>query len=104
MLRSESSWHGRSVDHVITICHRQIAVGNRMKPSRITRQKTCCRQVSQTRRFALYSRTGVVLMRPLESSWHGERGSFLNIFRYEKSAGGPQKSLHELRGTDLLSK
>ncbi|KAF7832053.1 uncharacterized protein G2W53_014386 [Senna tora] len=28
-------------------------------------------QVSQTRRFALYLRTGVVLMLQLESSWHG---------------------------------
>ncbi|KAF7835514.1 uncharacterized protein G2W53_010373 [Senna tora] len=160
MPQLESSWHGRSVDHVSTCSGRQIAVGSQ-KPSRITRQKTCCAsesntsvrvvfanrsgfdapigvilaweergscltifqtinrgrisetftnyeakdplrksvdhvstyyddksrsdlgnlqelrgkrlvaQVSQTRRFALYSRTGVVLMLQLESSWHG---------------------------------
>ncbi|KAF7832085.1 uncharacterized protein G2W53_014418 [Senna tora] len=116
---------GRSMDHVLTYSGRQIAV----KPSRITRQKTCCTsesntsvrvvfanrsgfdapigvvlaweergsclniflitnhsqisetfsnyeaedvaQVSQTRRFALCSRTGVVLMLRLELSWHG---------------------------------
>ncbi|KAF7834975.1 uncharacterized protein G2W53_009834 [Senna tora] len=35
-----------------------------------SRQKTCCASES-TRRFQLYSRTGVVLMLRLESSWHG---------------------------------
>ncbi|KAF7834919.1 uncharacterized protein G2W53_009778 [Senna tora] len=119
----------KSVDHVLTYSERQIVVGSQ-KPSRITRQNTCCEsesntsvrvvfgnrsgfdapvgvvlawekrgschkifrttnrgrisenlhelrgkrlvaQVSQTRRFALYSRAGVVLMLQLESSWHG---------------------------------
>ncbi|KAF7832054.1 uncharacterized protein G2W53_014387 [Senna tora] len=81
----------KSADHVLTYFGLQIAVGSQ-KPSRITRQKTCCAnyksrsdlrnllelrgkrhvaQVSQTRRFALYLRTGVVLMLQLESSWHG---------------------------------
>ncbi|KAF7802597.1 uncharacterized protein G2W53_041708 [Senna tora] len=41
MLQLESSWHGRSVDHVLTYSKRPIAVGSQ-KPSRITRQKTCC--------------------------------------------------------------
>ncbi|KAF7812669.1 uncharacterized protein G2W53_033645 [Senna tora] len=47
MLRLESSWHGRSVDHVSTYSGRQIAVGSQ-KPSRITRQKTCCASESNT--------------------------------------------------------
>ncbi|KAF7820983.1 uncharacterized protein G2W53_026438 [Senna tora] len=39
MLQLESSWHGRSVDHVITYLGREITVGSQ-KPSRIMRQKT----------------------------------------------------------------
>ncbi|KAF7834977.1 uncharacterized protein G2W53_009836 [Senna tora] len=53
----------------LNIFRLQIAVGSQ-KPSQITRQKTCCASES-THRFALYSRTGVVLMLRLESSWHG---------------------------------
>ncbi|KAF7835105.1 uncharacterized protein G2W53_009964 [Senna tora] len=53
----ESSWHGRSVDHVLTYSGRLIAVVSQ-KPSRITRQKTCWASESNTW-FALYSRTGV---------------------------------------------
>ncbi|KAF7835152.1 uncharacterized protein G2W53_010011 [Senna tora] len=45
------------------------------------RGKRLVAQVSQTRRFALYSRTGVGLMLRLESFWHGGAGSCLNIFR-----------------------
>ncbi|KAF7834917.1 uncharacterized protein G2W53_009776 [Senna tora] len=41
MLQLESSWHGRSVNHVLTYSEQKIAVGSQ-KPSRITRQKTCC--------------------------------------------------------------
>ncbi|KAF7812702.1 uncharacterized protein G2W53_033678 [Senna tora] len=41
MLQLDSSWHGRSVDHLSTYSRRQIAVGSQ-KPSRITRQKTYC--------------------------------------------------------------
>ncbi|KAF7834730.1 uncharacterized protein G2W53_009589 [Senna tora] len=47
MLRFESSWHGRSVDHVLTYSGRKIAVGSQ-KPSRITRQKTRCASESNT--------------------------------------------------------
>ncbi|KAF7835078.1 uncharacterized protein G2W53_009937 [Senna tora] len=42
MLQLESSWHGRSVDHVLTYSGRQIAIGSH-KISRITRQNTCCK-------------------------------------------------------------
>ncbi|KAF7823867.1 uncharacterized protein G2W53_022011 [Senna tora] len=41
MPQLESSWHGRSMDHVLTYFRRHIAVVSQ-KPSRITRQKTCC--------------------------------------------------------------
>ncbi|KAF7802596.1 uncharacterized protein G2W53_041707 [Senna tora] len=64
MLQLELSWHGRSVDHVLTYFDQQIAVGSQ-KPSRITRQKTCC-AMSQARRFPLYLRTGVVSMLQLD--------------------------------------
>ncbi|KAF7814813.1 uncharacterized protein G2W53_028782 [Senna tora] len=47
MLQLELSWHGRSVDHVLTYFGRQIAVGSQ-KPSRIMRQKTCCASDSNT--------------------------------------------------------
>ncbi|KAF7835081.1 uncharacterized protein G2W53_009940 [Senna tora] len=58
MLPLESSWHGRSVDHVLTYFGREIAAGSQ-KPSRITRQNTCC----------------AIVM-----AWE-ERGSCLIIFR-----------------------
>ncbi|KAF7835099.1 uncharacterized protein G2W53_009958 [Senna tora] len=162
MLRLESSWHGRSVDHVLTYSGRQIAVGSQ-KPSRITRQKTGCAsesntsvrvvftngsgfdapigivlaweergsclnifrttncsrisetftnyeakdslrknhhelrgkrlvaQVSQTRRFALYSRTGVVLMLRLESSWHGRSVDHVSTYAGRQITVGSQK-------------
>ncbi|KAF7834935.1 uncharacterized protein G2W53_009794 [Senna tora] len=88
MLRLESSWHGRSVDHVLTYSELQIAVGSQ-KPSRITTQKTCC--ASQTRRFALYSRTGVVLMPRLESSWHGRSVDHVPTYSGRQIAVGSQK-------------
>ncbi|KAF7834913.1 uncharacterized protein G2W53_009772 [Senna tora] len=47
MLQLESSRHGRSVNRVLTYSKRQIAVGSK-KPSRITRQKTCCASESNT--------------------------------------------------------
>ncbi|KAF7821060.1 uncharacterized protein G2W53_026515 [Senna tora] len=111
MLQLESSWHGRSVDHVLTYFGRQIESGfdaliglvmaweerrsclnlfqtkNRGRISETfmnyeakhllrknlheLRGKTLVPQVSETRRFALYLRTGVVLMLQFESSWHG---------------------------------
>ncbi|KAF7839216.1 uncharacterized protein G2W53_007698 [Senna tora] len=41
MFQLELSWHGRSVDHALKDSRRQIAVRSQ-KPSRITRQNTCC--------------------------------------------------------------
>ncbi|KAF7812694.1 uncharacterized protein G2W53_033670 [Senna tora] len=121
MLRFESSWHWRSVDHVSTYSGSQIAVGSR-KPSRIKRQKARCArawimsqhipddksrsdlrnlhdlrgkrlvaQVSPTRRFALYLRTGVVLMLQLESSWHGSSVDHVSTYSGRQIAVGFQK-------------
>ncbi|KAF7834954.1 uncharacterized protein G2W53_009813 [Senna tora] len=121
MLRLESSWHGRSVDRVLTYSGRQIAVGSQ-KPSRITRQKTCCArawivskhipdeksrsnlrnlhelrgkrlvaQMSQTRRFELYSRTGVVLILRFESSWHGRSVDRVLTYSGRQIAFGSKK-------------
>ncbi|KAF7835159.1 uncharacterized protein G2W53_010018 [Senna tora] len=80
MLQLESSWHGRSVDHVLTYSVRQIAVGSQ-KPSRITRQKTRCASVSNmsvhvvlANRSCFNDPIGVVL------AWE-ERGSCLDMFR-----------------------
>ncbi|KAF7839187.1 uncharacterized protein G2W53_007669 [Senna tora] len=79
ILQLESSWHGRRLDHVLTYSDRQLAVGY-LKPSRITRQKTCCLRESNTSVRDVFTNqsgfdapTGVVL------AWE-ERGSCLNIF------------------------
>ncbi|KAF7835000.1 uncharacterized protein G2W53_009859 [Senna tora] len=111
MLRLESSWHGRTVDHVLTYSGRHTAVGSQ-KHSRISRQKTCCAsesitsvrvvfvngsgkrhdpQMSQTRRFALYSRTIVVLMLRLESSWLGRSMDHVLTYSGRQIAVGYQK-------------
>ncbi|KAF7835139.1 uncharacterized protein G2W53_009998 [Senna tora] len=113
MLRLESSWHGRIVDHVLTYSKRQIAVGSQ-KPSRIMRQKTCCASESNrsvpvvfANRSGFDAPIGVVL------AWE-ERRSCLNIFRttnhgrisetftnYE-AKDLLRKNLHELRGKRLV--
>ncbi|KAF7835103.1 uncharacterized protein G2W53_009962 [Senna tora] len=79
----------KSVDHVLTYFGRQIAVGSQ-KPSRITRQRLVA-QVSQTRRFALYSRTGVVLILRLESSWHGRSVDHVLTYSGRQIVVGSQK-------------
>ncbi|KAF7812673.1 uncharacterized protein G2W53_033649 [Senna tora] len=80
MLQRELSWHGRSVDHVSTYFGRQIAVRSQ-KPSRITRQKTCCASVSNTSvRFVFANRCGFDAPIGVVLAWE-ERGSCLNIFR-----------------------
>ncbi|KAF7834950.1 uncharacterized protein G2W53_009809 [Senna tora] len=80
MLRLESSWHGRSVDHVSTYSGRQIAVGS-SKPSRITSQKTRCASESNTSvRVVFASRSGFDAPIGVVLAWE-ERGSCLNIFR-----------------------
>ncbi|KAF7835001.1 uncharacterized protein G2W53_009860 [Senna tora] len=79
MLRLESSWHGRSVDHVLTYYGRQIAVVSQ-KPSRITRQKTCCASESNTSvRVVFANRSGFDPPIGVVLAWE-ERGSCLNIF------------------------
>ncbi|KAF7812652.1 uncharacterized protein G2W53_033628 [Senna tora] len=100
MLQLESSWHGRSLDHVSTYSGRQIAVGSH-KPSGITSEKTCCAS-EPTRRFALYSRTGVVLMLQLELSWHGRTGIMSQHIPDEKSRSD-LRNLHKLRGKTLVA-
>ncbi|KAF7802572.1 uncharacterized protein G2W53_041683 [Senna tora] len=80
LLQLESLWHGRSVDHVLTYSGRQIAVGSQ-KPSRITRQKTCCATESNTSvRVVFVNRTGFDAPIAVVLAWE-ERGSCLNIFR-----------------------
>ncbi|KAF7832018.1 uncharacterized protein G2W53_014351 [Senna tora] len=80
MLQLESSPHGRSVDHVLTYSGLQIAVGSQ-KPSRITRQKTCCANESNTSvRVVFANRSGFDAPIGVVLAWK-ERGSCLNIFR-----------------------
>ncbi|KAF7802543.1 uncharacterized protein G2W53_041654 [Senna tora] len=78
MLQLESSWHGRSVGHVITYSGRQIAVGSQ-KPSRIMRQKTCCASQSNTSvRVVFANRSGFDAPIAVVMAWQ-ESGSCLNI-------------------------
>ncbi|KAF7832079.1 uncharacterized protein G2W53_014412 [Senna tora] len=100
MLQLESSWHERSVDHVLTYSKRQIVVGSQ-KPSRITRQKTFA-QVGQTRRFALYLRTVVVLMLQFEASSNGRSVDHVLTYSGCKSRSD-LRNLHELRGKRLVA-
>ncbi|KAF7820783.1 uncharacterized protein G2W53_026238 [Senna tora] len=113
MLQFESSWHGRSVDHVLTYSRRKIAVLSQ-KPSRITRQKTCCASESNTSVRVVFANRcdfdapiGVVL------AWE-ERGSCLNIFQMRNCGRISEtftnyeakdllrRNLHELRGKRLV--
>ncbi|KAF7820970.1 uncharacterized protein G2W53_026425 [Senna tora] len=74
MLELESSWRGRSLDHVLIYSGREITVGSQ-KPSRITRQMTCCAFcVVFAKSSGIDARIGVVM------AWE-VRGSSLNIFR-----------------------
>ncbi|KAF7834930.1 uncharacterized protein G2W53_009789 [Senna tora] len=80
MLRLGSSWHGRSVDHVLRYSGRQIAVRSQ-KPSRITWQKTCCASKSNTSvRVVFANRSGFDAPIGVVLAWE-ERGSRPNIFR-----------------------
>ncbi|KAF7820778.1 uncharacterized protein G2W53_026233 [Senna tora] len=89
MLQLESSWHGRSVDHVLTI------PGDKswsdLRNLHELRGKTLVAQVSQTRRFALYLPTGVVLMLQLESSWHGRSVDHVSTYSGRQITVGSQK-------------
>ncbi|KAF7834907.1 uncharacterized protein G2W53_009766 [Senna tora] len=121
MFQLESSWHGRSVHHVLPYSGQEIAVRSKIR-SRITRQKTCCAralimsyhipddksgsdlrnlhelrgkrlvaQVSETRRFALYLRTGVDLKFQLEPPWHGRSVDHVLPYSRRQIAVGSQK-------------
>ncbi|KAF7802483.1 Transposon Ty3-I Gag-Pol polyprotein [Senna tora] len=80
MFQLESSCHRRSADHVLTYSGRQIAVGSQ-KPSRITRQKTCCASESNTSvRVVFVNRSGFDATIAVVLAWE-ERGSCLNMFR-----------------------
>ncbi|KAF7835135.1 uncharacterized protein G2W53_009994 [Senna tora] len=114
MLRLESSWHGRSVDHVLTYSGQKIAVGFQ-KPSRITRQKTCCASESNTSvRVVFAYRSGFDAPIGVVLAWE-ERGSCLKIFRTKNRGRISEtftnyeakdllrKNLHELRGKRLVA-
>ncbi|KAF7802486.1 uncharacterized protein G2W53_041597 [Senna tora] len=80
MLQLELSWHGRSVDHVLTYSGRQIPVESQ-KPSRIMRQKTFCASESNTSvRVVFAIRSGFDAPIGVVLAWE-HRGSCLNISR-----------------------
>ncbi|KAF7835015.1 uncharacterized protein G2W53_009874 [Senna tora] len=80
MLELESSRHRRSVDHVITYSGRQITIGSQ-KPSRITRQRTCCTSESNTLVCVVLANcSGFDVPIGVVKAWE-ERGSCLNLFR-----------------------
>ncbi|KAF7834992.1 uncharacterized protein G2W53_009851 [Senna tora] len=102
MLRLESSWHGRSVDHVLTYAGREIAVGSQ-KPSQITRQKTCCASESNTSVLVVFAnRSGFDAPIGVVLAWE-ERGSCLNIFR-TTNHGRISETLTNYEAKDLLRK
>ncbi|KAF7835156.1 uncharacterized protein G2W53_010015 [Senna tora] len=94
-----ASWHGRSVDHLLTYSGRKIAVGSQ-KPSRITRQNTCCASESNTSvRVVLANRSG---FDALIASWHGRSVDHLLTYSGDKSRSD-LINLHELRGKRLVA-
>ncbi|KAF7812680.1 uncharacterized protein G2W53_033656 [Senna tora] len=101
MLQLESSWHGRSVDHVLTYFGRQIVVGSQ-KLSQITRQKTCCASESNTSvRVVFANQSGFDAPIGVVLAWE-ERGSCLNIFR-TTNRGSDLRNFHDLRGKRLVA-
>ncbi|KAF7834892.1 uncharacterized protein G2W53_009751 [Senna tora] len=102
MLRLESSWHGRSVDHVLTYFVRQIVVASQ-KPSRITRQKTCCACESNTWDHVVFANgSGFDALIGVIFAWE-ERGSCLNIFR-ATNRGQISETFTIYEAKDLLRK
>ncbi|KAF7832023.1 uncharacterized protein G2W53_014356 [Senna tora] len=70
----------KSLDHVLKYSGRKIMVGSQ-KPSRITRQKTCCASESHTSvRVVFGNRSGFDAPIAVDMAWE-ERGSCINIFR-----------------------
>ncbi|KAF7823687.1 uncharacterized protein G2W53_021831 [Senna tora] len=122
MLQLESSWHGKSVDHVLTYSRQQIAVGSQ-KHSRITRRKTCCASESNTSVSIVFAnRSGFDAPIGVFLAWEQlgarlnifrtinrvflaleERGSCLNIFR-TKNRGRISDTFMNYEAKDLLRK
>ncbi|KAF7812665.1 uncharacterized protein G2W53_033641 [Senna tora] len=61
------------------------------------RGKRLVAQVGQTRQFALYSRTGVVLMLQLASSWHGRSVDHVSTYSGQQIGVGSQENLRITR-------
>ncbi|KAF7834893.1 uncharacterized protein G2W53_009752 [Senna tora] len=102
MLRLESSWPGRSVDHVLTYSGRQIVIGSK-KPSRITRQKTCCASESNTSVGVVFAnRSGFDVPIGVVLAWE-ECGSSFNIFR-TTNRGRISETFTNYEAKDLLRK
>ncbi|KAF7831959.1 uncharacterized protein G2W53_014292 [Senna tora] len=100
MLQLESSWHGSSVDNVLTYSGRQIVVESQ-KPSRITRQKTCCASESSTSVYVVFANHGgfdapIGVVLALE-----ERGSCLNVF-HTTNRGWISETFTNYEAKDLL--
>ncbi|KAF7802512.1 uncharacterized protein G2W53_041623 [Senna tora] len=92
----------KSVDHVLTYFRQQIVVGSQ-KPSRITRQKTCCASESNTSvRVVFANRSGFDPPIAVVLAWE-ERGSCLNIFRTTNS-GLISETFTNYEAKDLLHK
>ncbi|KAF7800464.1 uncharacterized protein G2W53_045106 [Senna tora] len=87
---------------ISTYSGRQIAVGSQ-KPSRITRQKTCCASESNASvRVVLVNGSGFGAPVGVVLAWE-ECGSCPNIFRMTNSRS-ELRNLHELRGKRLVAK
>ncbi|KAF7832038.1 uncharacterized protein G2W53_014371 [Senna tora] len=92
----------KSADHVLTYSISQIMVGCH-KPSRITRQKTCCASESSTSVHVVFaSRSGFDAPTGVVLAWE-ERGSCLNIFR-TTNRGQISEILKNYEAKDLLRK
>ncbi|KAF7835107.1 uncharacterized protein G2W53_009966 [Senna tora] len=100
MLRLESSCHGRSVDHVLTYSRRQIR-GRISETFTNYEANDLLRNESNTR-LALYSRTGVVLMLRLESSWHGRSADHVLTYSRRQIAGRISETFTNYDAKDLL--
>ncbi|KAF7832081.1 uncharacterized protein G2W53_014414 [Senna tora] len=86
MLQLESTWHGRSVNH---------------KPSRITRQKTCCASESNMLvRVVFANHSGFDAPIGVVLAWE-ERRSCLNIF-WTTNRGQNSKTFTNYEAKDLL--
>ncbi|KAF7820787.1 uncharacterized protein G2W53_026242 [Senna tora] len=92
----------KTVDHVLTYSGRKIAVGSQ-KPSRITRQKTCCANESNTSvRIVLANRSGFDPPIGVVLAWE-DCGSCLNIFR-TTNRGRISETFTNYEAKDLLRK